>query len=623
MQARENLRNVAIVAHVDHGKTTLVDAMLKQAGSFRENQDVAERVMDSMDQERERGITIAAKNTGIQLGDVHVNVVDTPGHADFGGEVERTLHMVESVMLLVDAAEGPLPQTRFVLSKALSLGLKPIVVINKCDRGDARPEEVLNMVYELFMDLGADDEQLEFPVLYAVARDGWAVRGESMAEPPGEALHPKVLESDESRSLKPLFDTLIENVPMPQVDFDAPLQMQVNAIGYDEYVGRLAIGRIIAGRMTKNQEVRAWGVDDKITKGKVTSLKTFQALSRVEIDEASAGDLVCVSGLEAVAPGDTITPVDSGEALPRLKVDEPTLSMVFSVNKGPFAGLEGKYVTSRNIRDRLEKEVRGNVALKVEEMETPDQFRVSGRGELSLAVLIESMRREGFEFCVSRPEVVIKEVEGQKVEPQERLVVDIPDTSVGSITETIGKRGGQMVDMGEVVNGRARVEYLLPTRGLIGFRSLFLTLTRGEGLMSTLFDKWIPYLGQVEARSNGAIIALDKGRTTAYALFALQPRGVLFIGEGVEVYQGMIIGEHAKNNDLDVNCVKAKQLTNFRAAGKDDANVLSPPRNLSLEDCMEWIDMDELIEVTPDSIRLRKRVLVPNQRPKKGKKVKE
>ncbi len=621
--SRSDLRNIAIIAHVDHGKTTLVDAMLKQAGSFRQNEKVQERVMDSMDQERERGITIMAKNTGIQLGNVRVNIVDTPGHADFGGEVERTLHMVDGVLLLVDAAEGPLPQTRFVLDKALHLGLVPLVCINKCDRKDARPEEVLQEVYDLFIDLGADEAQLEHPVMYAVARDGWAVVGEPMGPVPEAAQHPQVLEPDESRNLRPLFDAILEHIPAPQGEADAPLQFLVNAISYDEYVGRLATGRVHAGRMRKNQEVVCHGKDGKKTMGKAVALWTAAGLRRQEADQVEAGDIVVFAGLEDVEPGDTICERDGAGPLARIEVEEPTMTMVMSVNDGPFSGLDGKYVTSRNLKERLDRETRGNVALRVLPMDTPDKFRLMGRGELSLAVLVETMRREGYEMCLSRPEVVVKEQDGKKVEPEEGLVCDLPESAVGAVTEVIGKRGGSMESMGANISGRVRVEYRVPTRGLIGFRNLFLTLTRGEGIMSTYVAGWRPYLGPVQARKSGALVSSETGKTTPYALFNLQPRGQLFIKENTEVYEGMIIGEHARDNDIDVNCCRAKKLTNVRAAGKDEATILSPPRLMRLEDAMEWIDMDELVEVTPKAIRIRKRVLKPNMRPKKGKKLKD
>lgn len=620
MNRRTDIRNVAIIAHVDHGKTTLVDAMLKQAGTFRVNEAVEDRVMDRLDQERERGITIMAKNTGIKLGDVRVNIIDTPGHADFGGEVERTLHMVDGVLLLVDAAEGPLPQTRFVLEKALAMGLVPMVCINKVDRGDARPEEILQMIYDLFIDLGADETQLDFPVLYAVARDGWAVRGEPMGPVPDAAQLPNSTEQGGKLDLRPIFDALLETIPGPEVEPDAPLQVLINALDYDEYVGRLAIGRIHAGRIARRNDVLRLGKEDQKESGKAVALYMFEGLKRAEVDGAQAGDIVCIAGLETVEPGDTIVTPEGAGALPRIEVGEPTLSMIFSINDGPFSGRDGKYVTSRQVRDRLFREIRGNVSIRVQEMETPDKFRVTGRGELQLAVLIESMRREGYEFCVSRPEVVVKEIEGEKKEPIEGLVADVPDTSVGAITEDIGRRGGVMEAMGASSGGRVRVEYRIPTRGLIGFRNRFLTLTRGEGLMSTFFSGWIPYQGEIEARNSGAIIASEKGTTTAYAIFNLQPRGQLFVEEGVEVYEGMIVGEHSRDNDIDVQICREKKLTNVRAAGKDEALILTPPRRLSLEESMEFIDMDELIEVTPGAIRMRKRVLQQNMRPRRKKK---
>mgnify|MGYP000586447507 CR=1 FL=1 len=620
MTRRNDVRNIAIIAHVDHGKTTLVDAMLQQAGIFGEHEELKDRVMDSIDQERERGITIQAKNTGIQLGDVHVNIVDTPGHADFGGEVERTLHMVDGVLLLVDAAEGPLPQTRFVLEKALAMGLSPLVVINKVDRGDARPEEVLQMVYDLFIELDATEEQLEFPVLYAVARDGWAVAGEPMGDVPEPAQLPQSAEGKGKYDLKPLFEMILERVPGPEADVDAPLQILANAITYDEYLGRLCMGRIHQGTITRRQDIVRHGKNDLNKGGKAAAVFTFRGLARVETETAKAGDIVCVAGFPEIEPGDTIGVPDGAGPRPRFKVDEPTLGMIFSINDGPFAGLDGKYVTSRHLRDRLFKEAERNVALRVTETDASDKFRVAGRGELSLAVLIEQMRREGYEMCVSRPEVVVKEIDGKMMEPMEGLVADVPEESVGGITEVIGKRGGAMENMGSANGGRVRVEFKIPTRGLIGFRNMFLTLTRGEGIMSTFFHSWIPYLGDIEARAAGAIISNAKGKTTPYALFNLQPRGVMFVREATEVYEGMIIGEHARNNDLDVNCTREKKLTNVRAAGKDEAVILTPPREMRLEQAMEFIDMDELVEVTPNHIRLRKRVLQANMRPKKKKK---
>ncbi len=623
---RTDLRNIAIIAHVDHGKTTLVDAMLKQAGTFQAHQSTNDRMMDKMDQERERGITIMAKNTGILLGDVRVNIVDTPGHADFGGEVERTLHMVDGVVLLVDAAEGPLPQTRFVLKKALDLGLTPIAIVNKVDRADARPAEVLQKLYDLFIDLGADESQLDFPVIYAAARDGWAVRGDSQGGVPPEAMLPASQQQKGVLTLKPLFDAVLEHIPCPKDTSDQPLQLLVNAIDYDEYVGRLATGRIHAGKMTKKMDIQRMGELDKngnpeMEKGKLTALYLFQGMSRLEVDSAKAGDLVCIAGLENAVPGDTIVVPDQGTAqMQRISVGEPTLGMIFSINDGPFAGKEGKYITSRQIRDRLFREIRGNVSIRVLETETPDKFKVLGRGELQLAVLIEGMRREGYEMCVSRPEVVVKEIDGDKKEPIEGLVVNIPETAVGAVTELVGKRGGQMIGMDSAVSGWVSVEYEIPTRGLIGFLGTFRTITRGEGQMSSYLKGWIPYKGDVEARSAGAMISTDLGRTTPYAIFNLQPRGHMFVGPGEDVYEGMIVGEHARDNDLDINIVREKKLTNIRAAGKDENMILVPPRRMRLEEAMEWIDMDELIEVTPVTVRLRKRVLKASMRPKRHKK---
>jgi GTP-binding protein len=617
-QKRADLRNIAIIAHVDHGKTTLVDAMLKQAGTFKAHEATSDRMMDKLDQERERGITIMAKNTGIILGGVRVNIVDTPGHADFGGEVERTLHMVDGVLLLVDAAEGPLPQTRFVLKKALGLGLTPIVVINKVDRGDARPDEVLQKVYDLFIDLGADDKQLEFPVIYAVARDGWAVRGESMGAVPEVAKLPTSTQQAGKLTLKPLFDAILEHIPPPDDESDKPLQILVNAIDYDEYVGRLAVGRVHAGRVTKKQEIVRLG-EDATEKGKAVAVYLFEGMKRVEVEGAKSGDLICIAGLENVVPGDTIATPEGAGPLPRISVGEPTLGMIFSINDGPFAGRDGKYVTSRHLRDRLKRELRGNVSIRVEDTDTPDKFKVLGRGELQLAVLIESMRRESYEMCVSRPEVVIKEIDGKKMEPLEGLVVNIPETAVGPVTELVGKRGGRMVNMDSTSSGWTSVEYEIPTRGLIGFLGTFRTITRGEGQMSTFLKDWIPYLGDIEARQAGAMISTDLGKTTPYAIFNLQPRGTMFVGPGEEVYEGMVVGEHARDNDLDINIIREKKLTNIRAAGRDENIILTPPKRMRLEEAMEWIDMDELIEVTPTAIRIRKRGLKPHERPKRRK----
>jgi GTP-binding protein len=616
---RADLRNIAIIAHVDHGKTTLVDAMLKQAGTFKAHESTSDRMMDKMDQEKERGITIMAKNTGIVVGGTRVNIVDTPGHADFGGEVERTLHMVDGVLLLVDAAEGPLPQTRFVLKKALGLGLVPIVVINKVDRGDARPAEVLQKVYDLFIDLGADETQLGFPVIYAVARDGWAVRGESMGAVPEIALLPASTQQGGKLTLKPLFDSILEAIPPPIDESDKPLQLLVNAIDYDEYVGRLAVGRVHAGKITKKQDVVRLGEGGTGEKGKAVAIYLFEGMKRFEVESAKSGDLICMAGLENVVPGDTIATPDGAGPMERISVGEPTLGMIFSVNDGPFSGRDGKYVTSRHIRDRLKRELRGNVSIRVEDTATPDKFKVLGRGELQLAVLIESMRREGYEMCVSRPEVVIKDVGDKKMEPLEGLVVNIPETAVGAVTEVIGKRGGRMVNMDSAVSGWTSVEYEIPTRGLIGFLGTFRTITRGEGQMSSYLKDWIPYIGDVEARKSGAMISTDLGKTTPYAIWNLQPRGVMFVSPGEEVYEGMVVGEHARDNDLDINIIREKKLTNIRAAGKDENIILTPAKKMRLEEAMEWIDMDELIEVTPTAIRIRKRGLKPHDRPKRKK----
>ena len=615
----KQLRNIAIIAHVDHGKTTLVDALLQQSGLFRENQHVEERAMDRMDQERERGITIMAKNTGVFYEGTRLNIVDTPGHADFGGEVERTLRMVDGVLLLVDASEGPLPQTRFVLQKALELNLAPMVCMNKIDRQDSRPEEVLQMIYDLFIELGAQDDQLDFPVLYAVARDGWAVRGESMGPVPEVAMPGAEPPPEAERNLKALFEAIVENVPPPEDLSGEPLQILVNAIEGDSYLGRLAIGRIQSGAVRKNQNVFRYAKDGSQVSERVVEMSLFEGLGRRSVDEAACGDLVCLAGMEHVEPGDTIVGLEDTPALPRIEVDEPTLCMMFSVSTGPFAGLDGKYVTSRHIRDRLLKETRGNVSVKIEETDEPDKFKVLGRGELQLSVLIETMRREGYEMCVSRPEVVVKEIDGQKMEPLERLVINTPETVVGAVTEALGKRRGVMHEMETLGAGWVRVDYKVPTRGLIGFRSLFLTLTRGEGTMSTLFEGWTPWMGDVDTRVNGAIVAIGPGKTTPYALFNLQPRGILFVGSGVDVYEGMVIGEHSRDNDIDVQACREKKLTNVRASGKDEAVVLTPPRQMSLEKTIEWIDMDELVEVTPNHIRIRKRILKGNMRPKKKK----
>ncbi|MFZ5468449.1 MAG: translational GTPase TypA [Myxococcota bacterium] len=596
---RDKIRNIAIVAHVDHGKTTLVDHMLRQAGVFRSNETVAERVMDSNDLEREKGITILAKNTAVTYQGHHINIVDTPGHADFGGEVERGLRLVDGVLLLVDAAEGPLPQTRFVLSKALSMGLRTVLVINKIDRQDARPKEVLDQVYSLYIDLGADDAQLEFPVLYAVARQGQA---SASLERPGT-------------DLRPLFDAVLSHIPPPPAAPEGePLQLLVDNLDYDDYVGRLAIGRVHAGRLTPGMNVAVVREGGKIEPGKILKLYGFSGLKRVEIPEAGPGEIVSLAGIEAIAIGDTLTSVESPRALPRITVDEPTMMMVFRVNDGPLAGREGKYVTSRNLRERLYREAYRNVSIRVEDTETPDAFKVVGRGELQLAVIIETMRREGYELTASNPEPVTKQVDGALHEPMELLVCDVPESAVGVVTERLGPRKGRMVDMAPIGSGRTRLTFRIPARGLVGFRSEFLTITRGEGIMSTQFDGYEPWFGYIPKRSNGAIVSDRLGDTVPYALFSIQERGALFVGPGVQVYEGMVIGEHSHPNDLNVNACREKKLTNIRAAGRDENVILTPPREMGLEKALEWIAPDELVEVTPKSVRIRKKMLDFNER---------
>jgi GTP-binding protein len=599
MFPREKIRNVAIVAHVDHGKTTLVDHMLRQGGAFRSNEQVAERVMDSNDLEREKGITIMAKNTAIGWKDHFINIVDTPGHADFGGEVERGLRMVDGVLLLVDAAEGPLPQTRFVLGKALGLGLKTVLVINKIDRKDARAKDVLDAVYSLYIDLGANEKDLEMPVLYAVAREGKA----------GHDL------DDIGTTLTPLLDSIINHIdPPPAPEAGAPTQLLVANLDYDDYVGRIGIGRMSAGRLATNMPVSICREQGKIEQGKIVKLYGFSGLKRVEIAEAGPGEIVCVAGIEALSIGDTISDAETPKPLPRIKVDEPTMMMIFRVNNGPYAGREGKYVTSRNIRDRLHRESYKNVSIRVEDTDSPDAFRVVARGELQLAVIIETMRREGFELTASNPEPVIREIDGVRHEPMELVFIDCPETAVGIVTERLGPRKGRMVDMASLGGGRTRVQYRIPARGLVGFRSEFLTITKGEGIMSSQFDGWEPYMGYIPRRSNGAIIADRMGDAIPYALFSIQERGKLFVKPGDALYEGMIIGENAHPSDLDVNASREKKLTNIRAAGRDENVILTPPSEMTLEKSLEWIAEDELVEVTPKSIRLRKRVLSFNDR---------
>ena len=595
------IRNIAIIAHVDHGKTTLVDAMLKQSGTFRENEQVVERVMDSMDLERERGITIMAKNTSVRYGDYKVNIVDTPGHADFGGEVERVLKMVDGVMLLVDAAEGCLPQTRFVLRKALEQRLAAIAVVNKIDRQDARPEEVVNEIYELFIDLDATDEQIDFPILYAISRDGIA----------------KKHLDDSSSNLQPLFDQIVETIPAPRSLRDDALQLLVANVDYSEYLGRLAIGRIVSGELTRSQEIAIVKRDGSIEKTRVKELYVFEGLKREATDVAGVGELVALAGVEGINIGETITSPDNPKPLPLIAVDEPTIAMIFSVNNSPFAGIEGQYVTSRQIKERLDREVLGNVAIRVEETESPDQFKVSGRGELQLAILIEMMRREGYELQVSKPEVITRRVNGELQEPLEQVVVDCPEEFIGVVTEALGRRKGQMTKMVNHGTGRVRMEFEAPSRGLIGFRGEFLTETKGTGLLNTLFLRFDKWTGEMKGRGTGSLVADRVGESTTYALYNLQERGTLFVRPGTRVYEGMIIGENARAVDLDVNAIKEKKLTNMRASGSDEAMRLVPVKDLSLEEALEFIAGDELLEVTPKSIRLRKRVLKSNERPKK------
>jgi GTP-binding protein len=597
-QTRDDVRNLAIIAHVDHGKTTLVDAMLWQSGIFGAHEHVAERVMDSIDLEREKGITIMAKNTSIHFLGTRINIIDTPGHADFGGEVERTLKMVDGVLLLVDASEGPLPQTRFVLRKALEAGLPPIVVINKIDRPDARAAEVIDEIFDLFIDLDATEEQLEFPVLYCNARAGrCGLTADGL-----------------DKTLKPLFEEIVRSVPPPRYDPEMPLQLLFTNLAYDDYVGRLAIGRIFNGRVRKAQEVSICRLDGTFPPAKVSLLYGYEGLKRVEIAEAGPGDIVAIAGLEQVNIGETLSDRENPKALPHIQIDEPTISMILSVNDSPFSGRDGKHVTSRKIKERLEKEALTNVSIRLEPTDSPESFKVSGRGELQLAILIEMMRREGYEMSVGKPEVITRRVDGQIHEPMEQLVIDAPEEYVGVITQAMGVRKGRMSKMVNHGSGRVRVEFRVPSRGLIGFRSEFLTDTRGTGIMNHLFDGWDVWQGDIAHRMNGALVSDRAGRTTAYAIEALQPRGELFIAPGAEVYEGMVVGENARPNDLDINITKEKKLTNMRASGSDDAVRLVPPRLMNLEQALEFIREDEVVEVTPQSFRLRKRILQANRR---------
>jgi len=600
----KKLRNIAIIAHVDHGKTTLVDAMLKQSGVFRSNEQVAERVMDSNDLERERGITILAKNTAVMWNDMKINIVDTPGHADFGGEVERTLGMVDGVLLLVDAYEGPMPQTKYVLRKALEKGLKPIVVVNKVDRPDQRAIEVVDEVLDLFIELDADDEQLEFPVLFASARGGFA----------------KVKFSDEDKDLQPLFEAIIEHIPEPPGDSTQPLQMMVSALDRDEYVGRIAIGRISRGKISYGQQVVVTN-GDEVIKTKVGTLYGYEGLKRTQVESAEAGDIIAIAGLSNFHIGYTVTDTEVIEALPVLRVDEPTLSVFFAVNTSPFAGREGQFVTSRHLRERLFRETETNVSLKVIETDSPDSFEVFGRGELHISVLIETMRREGYEFQVGKPKVIFKRINDEVCEPMEFLTIDVSQEYMGAVMERLGTRKAELVNMTELA-GYMRLEFIIPARGLIGFRSEFLTSTRGNGVMNHLFHGYAPYKGEIPGRVRGSLVAFEAGETTPYGLYGLQDRGVLFIGPNVAVYEGMIIGENTRDNDMDVNPCKKKQITNMRASGSDEALRLEPPKRLSLEQSLEFIANDEWVEITPESIRMRKGILDKHERAR-AKKQKE
>ncbi|HFC6921934.1 TPA: translational GTPase TypA [Neisseria meningitidis] len=601
----KQIRNIAIIAHVDHGKTTLVDQLLRQSGTFRANQQVDERVMDSNDLEKERGITILAKNTAIDYEGYHINIVDTPGHADFGGEVERVLGMVDCVVLLVDAQEGPMPQTRFVTKKALALGLKPIVVINKIDKPSARPSWVIDQTFELFDNLGATDEQLDFPIVYASGLSGFA----------------KLEETDESNDMRPLFDTILKYTPAPSGSADETLQLQISQLDYDNYTGRLGIGRILNGRIKPGQTVAVMNHDQQIAQGRINQLLGFKGLERVPLEEAEAGDIVIISGIEDIGIGVTITDKDNPKGLPMLSVDEPTLTMDFMVNTSPLAGTEGKFVTSRQIRDRLQKELLTNVALRVEYTADADVFRVSGRGELHLTILLENMRREGYELAVGKPRVVYRDIDGQKCEPYENLTVDVPDDNQGAVMEELGRRRGELTNMESDGNGRTRLEYHIPARGLIGFQGEFMTLTRGVGLMSHVFDDYAPVKPDMPGRHNGVLVSQEQGEAVAYALWNLEDRGRMFVSPNDKIYEGMIIGIHSRDNDLVVNPLKGKKLTNIRASGTDEAVRLTTPIKLTLEGAVEFIDDDELVEITPQSIRLRKRYLSELERRRHFKKL--
>ncbi len=591
-------RNIAIIAHVDHGKTTLVDAMLKQSGVFRENEEVAERVMDSNELERERGITILAKITGVRYGGIKINIVDTPGHSDFGGEVERALKIVDGVMLLVDASEGPLPQTRYVLSKALEARLPPIVVINKIDRADARVQEVVNEIYDLFIDLDAGEDQLDFPILYTIAKTGVAKRSLD----------------DSSEDLRPLFDTILTHIPPPAGDGDSALQLLVANLDYSDYLGRLAIGRIFAGALRHGDEVGIVKLDGSVQKTRITKLYSFEGLKRVDETEAHPGDILAIAGVEGITIGETVTNAEAPKPLPRIQIDEPTIAMMFTINNSPFSGREGTFVTSRNLRERLEKELLTNVSIRVEEAGSPDMFRVMGRGELQLAILIEMMRREGYELTVGKPEILTRNTNGKIEEPLELLVIDCPENFLGVVMEKLGSRKGKMSKMVNHGSGRVRLEFHIPSRGLIGLRSEILTDTRGTAIMNSLFHGYIDWQGDIPMRPTGSLVADRPGKATGYAIYNLQERGEIFVTPGTEVYEGMIVGENSRPDDLDVNIVKEKKLTNMRASTADEAIRLVPPRILNLEQAIEFIREDELVEVTPQSIRLRKKILAANQR---------
>ncbi|GGK89845.1 translational GTPase TypA [Deinococcus radiotolerans] len=589
-------RNIAIIAHVDHGKTTLVDGLLKQTLKLGHGEEIAERAMDSNDLERERGITILAKNTAVEYNGVKINIVDTPGHADFGGEVERVLGMVDGCLVLVDAAEGPMPQTRFVLRKAIELGLKPIVVINKIDRNDARPEEVVNLTFDLMAELGANDDQLDFPILYAIAREGKAFKD---LNEPKEDMHE-------------LFDMVLEHIPAPKVDLDAPFQMLVTNLDYNEYLGRIVLGRVNRGTVKKGEFVQLMHKDGTMTKARVVQPFTHMGLRRIEIDQVGAGDIVALAGIEDAQIGETVADLADPEALPIITVDEPTVSMIFQPNTSPFAGKEGKYVTSRHINDRLKREVMTNVSLKVEEIR-PDEFKVSGRGELHLSILLETMRREGYEVQVGAPQVIIREIDGEKHEPIEHLVIDVPEQHSSTVIGVLGARKGQMVNM-EPQGTRTRVEFKIPSRALFGFRTQFLSMTQGEGIMSHIFDGYAPWAGELKTRQNGSLVSMEDGVAFAYSIWKLQDRGSFFIDAGQDVYVGMIVGENAREQDMNVNVCKNKKLTNVRSSGADEALTLIPPKRMSLEDALEYISEDELVELTPQSIRLRKKILNPSFR---------